>query len=132
MPYDPKPIDNSRIELSAELKQLVERLAANNHDLWASRRISEGWKYGPRRDDEETLGLLARTYKDLWLTTGSSKDLGQAYESYAKAFNLKPDRYWTGINAATLAFIKGDGKTARELAGRIHNICNDIMKQEAA
>lgn len=251
MAYDPKPIDNSRIELSAELNQLVERLAANNHDLWARRRFAEGWQYGPRRDDEvkqtpvlvpyedlpdsekqydrenaietlktivglgwtiqdpqheanrgltreefqknarqanaegeallacdiasdglklwpgdaklcqmqalalarmgsrerahqilnqlqknvhddeETLGLLARTYKDLWLTTGNSKDLHQAYEGYARAFNLKPERYWTGINAATLAYAKGDAKAARALAAQIRNTCNELLSQSS-
>jgi hypothetical protein len=30
---------------------LTERLAEHSHDTWAQQRISEGWTYGPRRDD---------------------------------------------------------------------------------
>lgn len=34
------------------LDPLIEHLAEKVHDRWAERRISEGWTYGPRRDDE--------------------------------------------------------------------------------
>lgn len=49
--YHPKPIDTHRIELSNELKQLIELLAKNAHDLWARRRLQEGWTWGPERND---------------------------------------------------------------------------------
>jgi hypothetical protein len=29
----------------------VEKLAQNNHDHWARKRIEEGWRYGPSRND---------------------------------------------------------------------------------
>jgi class 3 adenylate cyclase/tetratricopeptide (TPR) repeat protein len=74
-------------------------------------------------DDEETLGLLARTYKDLWIKTGDPKDLEQAYNGYAQAYDLAPDRYWTGINAATLAFAKGDRQSATGIATEIRATC---------
>lgn len=51
MTYQPKPIETSGIELPAELLELTERLAEHAHDVWAQRRISEGWTYGPKRDD---------------------------------------------------------------------------------
>lgn len=57
--YRPRPLDTSGIILSAELLALTERLAANTHDLWAARRLAEGWRYGPRRDD------AAKTHPDL-------------------------------------------------------------------
>ena len=50
--YTPKPIDTSKIELPDELNYLVEALAENAHDTWAKRRIDDGWRYGPKRDDE--------------------------------------------------------------------------------
>ena len=31
----------------------MEQLAESIHDHWALRRISEGWKYGPNRNDDE-------------------------------------------------------------------------------
>lgn len=49
--YTPSPISTSDVELSDELKQLVEQLARNVHDIWALGRINEGWTYGPERND---------------------------------------------------------------------------------
>ena len=49
--YQPRPVDNSAIELPADLLELTEQLAENAHDHWAQRRISEGWTFGATRDD---------------------------------------------------------------------------------
>lgn len=49
--YEPRPIDTAKVELSGELLQLTEQLAENAHDNWARRRLSEGWTWGPVRDD---------------------------------------------------------------------------------
>jgi class 3 adenylate cyclase len=49
--YQPEPIDTSRVALPAGLQELLEKLARHNHDIWAKRRIEEGWQYGPNRDD---------------------------------------------------------------------------------
>jgi len=57
--YDPQPIDTSSIRLSDALTVLTEKLAENNHDLWAQKRIAEGWIYGPHRDDAK------KTHPDL-------------------------------------------------------------------
>jgi class 3 adenylate cyclase len=255
LPYDPKPIDNSDIELDKQLEPLIERLAENNHDLWAKGRVAEGWKLGPRRDDEkretpflvpytelpgsekqydrkmavetlksivhfgghvepprtthgspddaleswapgrvppgsyeeyrdlggranekgqsllaydiaseglgfwkgdpallqinalalarmgsaeqarnllsplagaddeETAGIAARIYKDLWLRTGDAADLRQARDNYLNAYQSRPDRYWTGINAATLSWALGEAEKAVDLARRISADC---------
>lgn len=50
-PYTPQPMDVSGIALPEELEPLVERLAENVHDVWASERIRAGWTYGPCRSD---------------------------------------------------------------------------------
>jgi hypothetical protein len=49
--YTPEPIDTSGIELPPELERLREKLAENTHDVWARRRIAEGWTHGAERDD---------------------------------------------------------------------------------
>ena len=49
--YRPKPIDTSLIRLSDDLLELTEQLAANAHDRWALRRMHEGWRYGPTRNE---------------------------------------------------------------------------------
>ncbi len=32
---------------------MVEKLAENAHDVWATQRFSEGWTLGPNRDDRK-------------------------------------------------------------------------------
>ena len=51
MKYEPKPVDTSNVVLSEELMELTEKIAENVHEVWAQGRISEGWTYGPVRDD---------------------------------------------------------------------------------
>jgi len=49
--YEPRPIDTSGVNLTADILELTELLAGNAHDLWARQRMAEGWRYGPQRDD---------------------------------------------------------------------------------
>ena len=49
--YVPTPIDTSAVVLPAEVLGLRERLAENNHEVWAAQRIGQGWSWGPVRDD---------------------------------------------------------------------------------
>lgn len=59
--YNPKPIDLSDVELSEDLNELREAIAENAHDIWAVERQSQGWTYGPNRDDakKETPCMVA-------------------------------------------------------------------------
>src|SRR5271166_5074006 len=50
-PYRPAPIDTSAVTLSKALTDLLEVLAENTHNVWAARRLAQGWTYGPCRDD---------------------------------------------------------------------------------
>ena len=49
--YVPKPAQTDDIVLSEELNSLVEAMAKNVHEVWAESRISQGWTYGPERND---------------------------------------------------------------------------------
>ena len=51
MSYLPKPVNTDHITLSDDLLQLTEQIAENVHDVWAASRISEGWTFGPKRND---------------------------------------------------------------------------------
>ena len=51
MEYRPEPIDTSAVFVDEQIQALTESLARNNHEVWAQRRLAEGWRYGPRRDD---------------------------------------------------------------------------------
>ena len=53
--YKPRPINTESIALPRDLVDLTERLAEHAHDIWAQRRMEEGWRYGPRRDDAAKL-----------------------------------------------------------------------------
>ena len=63
--YSPEPLDTSRVELSADLLELTEVLAKNTHEVWATQRLAEGWKYGPERNDVEKLHPCLVAYEDL-------------------------------------------------------------------
>lgn len=51
MSYQPQPIDTSQVVLPPEVTQLTELLAKNAHENWGKLRMSEGWRYGAKRDD---------------------------------------------------------------------------------
>ncbi len=65
MTYEPRPVDTTHIALTPKILQLTERLAENAHDLWAVKRLAEGWTYGPeKRGDIKQTPLLV-PYADL-------------------------------------------------------------------
>lgn len=49
--YQPKLIDLKHVKLPPLFEELREVIAENAHDMWAMERQSEGWTYGPKRDD---------------------------------------------------------------------------------
>jgi hypothetical protein len=51
--YTPRPLDVSAHPLPDDLSALLERLAENTHEVWAERRLADGWTWGPARDDAE-------------------------------------------------------------------------------
>jgi len=63
--YQPKPIFTGHVAVNGELLPLTERLAANAHDLWASQRMAQGWRFGPQRDDASKFHPCLVPYSDL-------------------------------------------------------------------
>jgi len=63
--YTPQPIDTSDVRLSPELLELTEQIAANVHEVWAQKRIAEGWKYGAQRNDKRKEHPCLVPYSDL-------------------------------------------------------------------
>lgn len=51
--YHPKLFDLKHVELPKDFAELREAIAENAHDKWALERQSEGWTYGPKRDDSK-------------------------------------------------------------------------------
>lgn len=64
-PYVPQPMDTSDVQLPQELNELVEKMAKNVHEVWAQSRISQGWTYGPERNDALKQHPCLVPYEDL-------------------------------------------------------------------
>ena len=63
--YMPQPIDTKDVMLSGNLGLLVEPMAKNVHEVWASSRISQGWTYGEQRNDEMKTHPCLVPYEEL-------------------------------------------------------------------
>lgn len=83
-------------------------------------------------DDSETLGLLARTHKDLALRARGEERadrLGAAFLLYDRAWRAARARgerdgaAYTGINAAAMAAMAGDLRGARAIATEVRELC---------
>ena len=63
--YIPQPADLGSVVLPPELEQLAEAISKNVHDVWAAGRMSEGWTYGPVRDDNRRETPCLVPYEEL-------------------------------------------------------------------
>ena len=84
--YIPKPVETRYIQLSDELKGLVEAMAKNVHEVWAQNRIKEGWTYGPVRDDLKKQHPCLVPYDEL---PDSEKEYDRATSQETLKFILK-------------------------------------------
>jgi len=63
--YKPNPLNTSNVTLSDDLLELTELLAKNTHEIWAQKRIAQGWKYGEKRNDKKKEHPCLVPYEDL-------------------------------------------------------------------
>jgi hypothetical protein len=63
--YRPVPADTSGVAVTKDILDLTELLARNTHENWAHQRISDGWRWGPGRDDEKKEHPCLVAYDDL-------------------------------------------------------------------
>lgn len=116
---------------NVQLRQLLALALARSGATETANAVLVGlYQEGLR--DEETIGLLARTHKDLASEAldplEAKKHLRQAYVFYAQAY--KDTRgYWSAINAATLALLLGDREGAAALAREITVQCREKLGQ---
>ena len=84
--------------------------------------------------DEETLGLLARTHKDLWqlaIDEGDAKrHLKECFELYHHAYRTTGG-YYTGINAAAVGLIRGKRVQARRIALEVQTLCEERLAEDS-
>lgn len=117
---------------NARLRQLQALALARSGDIERANALL-GALAREGVDDAETLGMLARTHKDLALAAthaarrGAHLDAAFAlYESaYARSRREGADdaAWYTGINAATMAVLRRDFVTARRIASEVRQIC---------
>jgi hypothetical protein len=63
--YQPSPIGTGSVTLPKSLEALIERLAENSHEVWAAKRLADGWTYGKARDDETKKNPCLVPYAEL-------------------------------------------------------------------
>src|SRR5688572_366702 len=122
----------ARWPATRRLTQLQALALARSGDIERANELLQGLA-NQGVDDPETLGLLARTHKDLALgspsPTGRARHLDAGYQLYARAYeNARRDQsadaaWYTGINAATMAVLRRNFDTARRIAREVSDLC---------
>ena len=81
-------------------------------------------------DDEETMGILARTHKDLWMLSSTEEEadyhLLQSLGFYLEGYESSGG-YYTGINAASMALVAGETEKAEAIAREVSAICKESL-----
>eukprot|EP00753_Platysulcus_tardus_P008928 PLAT1711.1.p1 GENE.PLAT1711.1~~PLAT1711.1.p1 ORF type:complete len:1154 (+),score=501.46 PLAT1711.1:63-3464(+) len=126
--------DMQRLRMATQ-QALALSLAKAGSTLDAIRLLDEVMQDGLADDD--TVGILARCYKDLSEAAGTASErlrhLKRALQLYRAAFE-KGGRcsYYLGINAATMALLLGHRDSARLLAREVAKLCLDALAAPSA
>jgi hypothetical protein len=118
------------------LRQLKGLALARSGALQRANELLAGLR-DEGHDDGETLGLLARTHKDLALLVDDEEErerhFAAAYDIYSTGYyesqqrGVTADAYYTGINAATMALLGGHAENAREIAAGVEELCKESV-----
>lgn len=111
-----------------ELRQLQGLALARSGDTYEANRVLEALRLEGHLDDQ-TLGMLARTHKDLGLNAAGAerrRHLEAACSGYAAAFE-RSGSYWTGVNLATLAVLLGERDRANAVARVVMACCREAL-----
>ena len=116
------------------LQQLLAlALARSGATQAANQLLAELIQTGQR--DEQTLGLYARTHKDLWKQARDpeprNRHLTLAFQQYLEAYRHSRS-IWTGINAATMAVMAEDLPLAQTLAEEVRQESLAALADEMA
>jgi hypothetical protein len=120
-------LENGHDEVA--LRQVQGLALARSGSTEQANRVLEALRVAGHLDDE-TLGILARTHKDLGLHAGGADrrhHLRAARTLYAEAF-ARSGGYWTGINVATLAALLGDSAESTAMAAKVSAQCREALE----
>jgi class 3 adenylate cyclase len=123
------------------LRQLKALALARSGDVALANRLLSALA-AEGGSDAETLGMLARTHKDLALRTADtarrSMHLNSAFGIYYQAYEeaqrsaAAADAWYTGINAATIAVLQGNLEGARRIAAEVRELCERAPRRASA
>jgi hypothetical protein len=119
---------------SSITRQLALCLAATGNTQQAIELLlHHKGKFGEDQSDPETEGALARCYKDLAARfTISDKEkklyLQKAFTIYHASY-LNQQNYYTGINAASMAFLLQKNESAFTLGKAVRALCNKELER---
>ncbi len=77
----------------------------------------------------EIAALQGRIYREQWRLTQNPVDLNAAIDAYYRAYQENPMSYYTGVNAAELAFAKGDVTLGKKIAEEVLATCQQFQSQ---
>jgi class 3 adenylate cyclase len=81
--------------------------------------------------DEETLGILARTHKDFYTMASDpaekQKHLRTSFDLYYTSYQRNRG-YYSGINAATMGLMAGEKEIARKVAQEVTELCERTLE----
>ena len=109
--------------------QQLKGLALARQGQWrqAQQVLGELHELGER--DPETLGILARTWRDRFAQSGDVLHLRKARNLYAEAFEATPSDFYTGINAAANSVLLGDLASAEQLAAAVEKLVGSTRRK---
>lgn len=120
----------------ARLRQLQALALARSGDIARANGILEALARSGAADPE-TLGMLARTHKDLAMLSADAaaraSHLTAGFALYEKAYERAREEgdaeaaWYTGINAATMAVLSADLERARRIAAQVRDICARVQ-----
>jgi tetratricopeptide (TPR) repeat protein len=97
-----------------EAKLIVENIISRNKNLSV---------------DADIAALLGRIYREQWQLDHNPADLDAALNAYYQAYQADKTSYYAGINAAELAFTKGDVTLGKEIAEEVLATCQQFQSQ---
>jgi hypothetical protein len=108
-----------------QLRALALSKMGRHHEAAAELEVLRG----EGNMDSETAGLLAGRYKAIWLKTGDASYRDRSYEVYLEAYQGWRDCF-NGINAASMALLRGDKAKSQQLAQQVVDGLKDKPKAE--
>jgi tetratricopeptide (TPR) repeat protein len=106
--------------------QQLRGLALARLGNWKAAQETLGELYELGERDPETVGMLARTWRDKFAESGDNFHLRRARNLYAEAFDGAPSDYYTGINAASNSVLLDELDVAEKYAAAVEKLVGTL------